>query len=408
MGQDVQDYVSKCDMCQRNKAANQKPAGLLQPLQIPKGLWSSVSMDLITQLPKTEAGNTAIVVFVDRMSKMTVLTAAKTAMGAKDFAHLFMDRVCSRFGFPDSIVSDRDTRFTAAFFKEFCLRLGIKQNMSTAFHPQTDGQTERMNRVLEEMLRSFGNTALKTWDVHLPECEFAINNAFNESIRNTPFFLNYGRHPRSPSTITVQRHAGTSSGTSIHDGEEYLKNLEMARQEAARALQAAQQRQSNYANKGRRFLEYDEGEFVLLDSKNIRLKVDGPRKLMHRFLGPFEIKRRIGKVAYELALPPTMEMHDVFHVSLLRPYKREGKEPPQALLPTGVTEYEVEAIVDHEDDADNERFYKVKWKGYEEPTWEPEKYLGNSISLISDYFKRSGKDNARPRRLSKRTRKATT
>ena len=105
--------------------------------------------------------------------------------------------------------------------------------MSTAFHLQTDRQTERMKRVLGEMLRSFGNTALKTWDVHLPKCELPIKNAFNESTRSTPFYLNYGRHLRSPSTITVQCHAGTSSGTSINDGEEYLRNLEMARQEAA-------------------------------------------------------------------------------------------------------------------------------------------------------------------------------
>ena len=235
MSQDVQDYVAKCDMCQRNKAANQKPAGLLQPLQIPDGLWSSVSMDLITQLPQTHDGNTAIIVFVDRLSKMTVLAPTKTQIGAKEFAQIFMDRVCSRFGIPESIVSDRDTRFTSLFFKEVCSRLSIKQNMSTAFHPQTDGQTERMNRVLEEMLRVFGSRAFKSWDVHLPECEFAINNAFNESIRNTRFYLNYGRHPRTPSSIKPQLSThGTSNGTSTRTSIEsgFFTVLENARAEA--------------------------------------------------------------------------------------------------------------------------------------------------------------------------------
>lgn len=409
MARDVQDYVTKCDLCQRNKAANMKPAGLLQPLQIPDGLWSSVSMDLITQLPPTNLGNTAIIVFVDRMSKMTILAPAKTTIGAREFAQIFMEKVCCRFGIPEYLVSDRDGRFTSAFFKEVCSRLGIKQSMSTAYHPQTDGQTERMNRVLEEMLRSFGSTAFKTWDLHLPECEFAINNAFNESIRNTPFFLNYGRHPRSPTSIALQRHNGTSNGTShgtSNDGLNYVKNLEVAREEARIALQKAQQRQAKYANKGRRFLEFQEGEFVLLDSKNIRLKVDGPRKLMHRFLGPFEIKKRVNSVAYELLIPPTMEIHDVFHVSLLRPYKQEDTIPPPAVLPTGETEHEVERILDHIDDDDNERFYQVLWKGYSEPTWEPETYLRNCGELISGYFKSSGKENKRPRRLSKRTRKA--
>ena len=317
MGQDVYDYVSKCDLCQKNKAANQKPAGLLQPLQIPDGLWSSVSMDLITQLPKTEKGHTAIIVFVDRLSKMTVLSPARTDMGAKEVAHIFMDKVCSRFGFPKSIVSDRDTRFTSAFFKEVCLHLNIKQNMSTAFHPQTDGQTERMNRVLEEMLRVFGGKALKTWDLHLPECEFAINNAFNASIRNTPFFLNYGRHPKSPSNIAIQRRIKADKGTS-NDGLCFLQNLENARDEARCALESAQRRQTKYANKGRRELVFEEGDFVLLDNKNIRLKFDGPKKLLLRFLGPFQVLKWIGKVAYELEIPPTWEVHDVFHVSLLR------------------------------------------------------------------------------------------
>ena len=136
-GTQVADYVAKCDLCQKNKAANHKPSGLLQPLQIPHGLWTSVSMDLITQLPETHNGNTAIVVFVDRLSKMAILAPVKTGINAKDYAHVFMDRVGSKFGIPESIVSDRDPRFTSAFFKEMCLRLGIKQNMSTAFHPQT-------------------------------------------------------------------------------------------------------------------------------------------------------------------------------------------------------------------------------------------------------------------------------
>ena len=287
MGQEVQDYVSKCDMCQRNKAANQKPAGLLQPLQIPEGLWSSISMDLITQLPPTHNGNTAIVVWVDRLSKMVILAPAKTAIGSKEFAQLFMERFCSRVGFPESIVSDRDPRFTTAFFVDLCKAFHIKQRMSTAFHPQTDGQTERMNRVLEEMLRSFGNTALKTWDVHLPEYQFAINNAYNESIRNTPFFLNYGRHPGSPSSIAFQRHAGAA----LHDSSAHLRSLASARTEASKALQ--RERMALYANKNRRFQEFKEGDFVLLDSRNTRLKADGSRKLMHQFLGPFEIKKRV-------------------------------------------------------------------------------------------------------------------
>ena len=397
--EDVADFVSKCDMCQRNKAANQKPAGLLQSLQIPKGMWSSVSMDLITQLPETNNHNTAIVVFVDRLSKMAILAAVKTSISAKEFAHVFMDKVCSRFGVPDTIVSDRDPRFTSAFFKEVCLGLDIRQNMSTAFHPQTDGQTERMNRVLEEMLRSFGGQSMKTWDLHLPMCEFAINNAFNESIRNTPFFLNYGRHPRTPSNISA-----VEIGSSPSSWKEHLTNLQDARSSAQRCLSSAQMRQAKYANRRRRELFFEVGDFVLLDAKNIRFRVEGPRKLLHRFLGPFEILKKVGKLAYELRLPPNMEMHDVFHVSLLRPYKRgEGAAPPPAVLPDSELEYEVEAILGHEDDSDNERFFQVKWTGHDVPTWESEIFLQNCKKLIADYFKKSGKSKTKLRRSSRRT-----
>ncbi len=128
---------------------------------------------------------------------------------------------------------------------------------------------------------------------------------------------------------------------------------------------------------------------------------------MHRFLGPFEVFKKVGKVAYELKLPPTMEMHDVFHVSLLRPYRRKGGQPPPALLPDGQVEYEVEAILDHNDDVDNERFYHIKWVGYDVPSWETEAFVQkNCKDMIAEYFRKSGKANDRPLRWSKRGKKA--
>jgi len=181
MRQNVKEYIATCDQCQRNKATNQAPPGLLTSLDVPKGLWESISMDLITQLPETERGNTAIVVFVDRLSKMVRLVPVKTAIDAKEYAHVFVREIFAKHGLPASIVSDRDPRFTSEFFRQLCDALGNKQRMSTAFLSQTDGQTERMNRTLEEMLRVFVSPSLTDWDNHLPCCEFAMNNAFNES-----------------------------------------------------------------------------------------------------------------------------------------------------------------------------------------------------------------------------------
>ena len=192
--------------------------------------WIMVMTKLIkcvyTQLPKTENGHTAIIVFVDRLSILTVLSPARTDMGAKEVAYIFMDKVCSRFGFPKSIVSDRDTRLRLLSSGRCAYTSALSRTCNTAFHPQTDGQTERMNRVLDEMLRVFGGKALKTWDLHLLECEFAINNiAFNASIRNTPFFLNYGRHPKSPSNIATKRQIKADKGTS-NDGL-WLNNCDL-------------------------------------------------------------------------------------------------------------------------------------------------------------------------------------
>lgn len=158
-----------------------------------------------------------------------------------EFAQLFIKEIFAKHGLPKSSVSDRDPRFASAFFKEVCNQLNVSQHMSTAFHPQTDGQTERMNRLLEEMLRAYVRPSHDDWDMKLPCCEFAINNAFQESVRNTPFFLNYGCHPRSPANIAVSQ--VTSS-----DQRSFVASMEAALQEAKNCLRRAQERMSKYAN----------------------------------------------------------------------------------------------------------------------------------------------------------------
>ena len=142
MNNDVRDYVKSCDSCQRIKTSQQVPAGLLQPLPIPKQPWEQVSMDFITQLPPTKAGWDAIVVFVDTFSKMVHLVPTKTTASAPETAHLFFNNIIKLHGLPKSIVSDRDAKFTSKFWKTLFQTMGIKLAMSTAFHPQTDGQTE--------------------------------------------------------------------------------------------------------------------------------------------------------------------------------------------------------------------------------------------------------------------------
>ena len=396
---DVSDYVEHCDSCQRNKAPTQRVQGLLKPLQVPSGKWDSVSMDLITQLPETARGHSAIIVFQDRLSKMVHIVPSSTSVGAKEFANAFVREVFAKHGLPSDFISDRDPRFTSEFFSDLCKQLGIKQNLSTAFHPQTDGQTERSNRVIEDILRAYVNPAQDDWDIHLPLVEFAINNAYQASIRTTPFFLNYGFHPRCPTHPNPNDQAKT---TPVKFAAELQANLDHAKS----CIRLSQHHMETYANKKRRHAEFQAGDWVLLSSKHLRLKFDGVKKLMNRYFGPFEVEKKVGNLAYELKLPASMQIHDVFHVSLLKLYKRRGDEniqiPPPALLPDGGTEYEVDAIHEHQILADGSFQFRVHWKGHEGLSWLDQAELSNCKDLIKAYCKEHNLQLPQSKRASKR------
>ena len=204
MRADIISNVMQCAVCQRNKPSNQRPAGLLQPLPIPERPWNSVSMDL---MPQTRTGHTTIAVFVDRMSKMAHFVATHTTVSAAEMSRLFLDHIFKLHGMPEEIVADRDPRFTSTFWSELMAMLGAKRSMSSAYHPQSDGQTERMNRVLEDMLPHYCDPSQTDWNEHLSLAEFAVNNAVQASTRFTPFMLNSGQHPHTPTTIAELRDA---------------------------------------------------------------------------------------------------------------------------------------------------------------------------------------------------------
>jgi hypothetical protein len=391
MNKQVTQYVRTCVSCQRNKPTNMLPAGLLQPLAIPNSKWESISMDFITCLPTTTQGNDAIVVFVDRLSKLVHLQPCKTTITAMEFASVFMWQVFRLHGMPREIVSDRDTRFVSEFWRNVCTMLGVQQSMSTAFHPQSDGQTERANRTLEEMLRHFVNPHQDDWDTKLATCEFAINSAHQESIGTSPFYLTYGCTPRTPLTVQMESQSTTASDWA----QTVQETLALAKQ----ALTDAQRRQKDYSNLSRRDVEYAVGDQVLLNTKHLSLKPAGSRKLWPRFIGPFAIVTRIGPVAYKLDLPPSMgKIHDVFHVSLLEKYNADGRHqpPPPHVEINNEVEYEVNAILAHRtrqyrNNAQRTE-YLIDWKGYgpEHRTWEPEINLANAPALLTAYWEAMG------------------
>src|SRR3954465_3203553 len=245
MNNDVRQYVKSCDSCQRIKASQQVPGGLLQPLPIPTRPWEQVSMDFIVQLPKTKAGFNAIVVFVDTFSKMTHFAPTKTTASAPDTARLFFDHIFRLHSLPKSIVSDRDAKFTSKFWKSLFQTLGTKLAMSTAFHPQTDGQTERANRTLEDMLRAFTSYCQDDWDLHLTAAEFACNNAPNASTGMSPFKINSGQDLQNPYSSIAH------IPDQVPSVADFLKSISNGIQTAKDALTLAKANQERNANKHR-------------------------------------------------------------------------------------------------------------------------------------------------------------
>ena len=393
----VRRFIASCDACQRNKGDNKLPAGLLQPLPIPTQNWQQVSIDLIVQLPKTKTGYDAIVVFVDRLSKMVHFQPTVTTATAPDIAKIFFNTIFRLHGMPTVIVSDRDSRFTSLFWKSLFKCLGTQLAMSTAFHPETDGQTERNNRTLEQMLRIFVNYKQNDWDQHLIAAEFAYNNSKQASTGMSPFYLATGQNPFTPASLLCS----SAIESNVHSTNEFLEHMSTLIKIASENLSEAQQRQSQYANTKRREEVFQVGDKVLLSAKNISLDTQARRptkKLQPRYIGPYEVIQVISPVAYKLKLPETLRIHPVFHVSLLKSYQDNPQEfegrtvlPPAPIITSeGQEEFEVEKILDQrvrKQGGKSTVEYLVKWKGYTDydATWEPVENLKNAQEAIAEF-----------------------
>ncbi|KAJ9511980.1 hypothetical protein QJQ45_004436 [Haematococcus lacustris] len=384
MRSEVRHYVANCDACQRNKSVNTKPGGLLTPLAIPYDRWESISMDLITKLPPGEHGFDAIAVFVDRLSKMVHFVPCRESMNAESFARLFIDNVFKHHGVPREIISDRGSHFTNHFWASIMTILGVKECKSSAYHPQSDGQTERYNRTLEEMLRHYISPAQSDWPFFLSLAEFAVNNSWQESIQSTPFLVNTGQSPLTPALLELPGEVYCPTARRL--SEWWQSNVKQARH----FMELAQRRQAYLANKGRQEVEYHTGQLVLLSTKNLRMKPGKAKKLLPRFIGPFKVLEHVGPVAVRLDLPQAMvRMHPVFHVSLLRPYTSEHPHlPPPVEWLDEAPLYEVEKLLAHRGvRAGKARGYLVKWQGYDDSynTWEPRNNLVNCLEVLTAY-----------------------
>jgi predicted aspartyl protease len=379
---DVKRYVAACHSCQRNKSATQKPAGLLSPLPIPAQPWESVSMDFITDLPLTAKQHNMLLVIVDRFSKMVHLVPCHNSLTAEDAAQLMRRELFRLHGTPSSFVVDRDKLWLSTFYTEWCRLLEIDITASSAFHPDTDGQTERMNRLLEEVLRHYVTPSHDNWDKLLDVAEYAINSGYNNSTKTTAFEIVYGYRPKSPFGRAMEAMTDTSKSQPALDN---LRDRKAEFDRIRSLLQSAQDKQKEYADKRRRPVpDYKLGDTVWLSTKTVRLITTGTPKLLPRWVGPYKIIHLInGEVtkvltAVKLELPPHWKIHNTFHVSRVKPYVQGTRvtPPPDTVDVEGWPEYEVEQVLSHRIVRGELQFW-IKWKGYGEDwnSWEPEANL---------------------------------
>ncbi|GJZ41629.1 putative reverse transcriptase domain-containing protein [Tanacetum coccineum] len=288
MKKDIAEYVSKCLTCLKVKAEHQRPSGLLQQPEIPVWKWEGIAMDFVTKLPRTSSGHDTIWVIVDRLTKSAHFLPMREDYKMERLARLYLNEIVARHGVPISIISDRDSRFTSRFWQSMQEALGTRLDMSTAYHPQTDGQSERTIQTLEDMLRACVLDFGGSWDVHLPLVEFSYNNSYHSSVRCAPFEALYGRKCRSPIMW-----AEVGEGQLI--GPELVQETTEKISQIKDRLKAARDRQKSVVRFGKK------------------------GKQAPRFVGPFGISEESSPVAYRLDLPEELDgVHDTFHVSNLK------------------------------------------------------------------------------------------
>ena len=315
------------------------PYGLLQSNEAPDRPRKSIAIDFITDLPKSDGYDTILAV-IDRLTKMSHFIPCSKALYAPWFANLFMKEIFRLHRLPHDIITDRGALFTSDLWKETRGKLGIERRLSTACHPQRDGQTERTNAILEQYLRACINYQWDDWCGNLPLAEFAYNNGYQETIKNTPFFANYGIKPEYEMIGHLIQGKQTTP-------EEMPRLQESLRNE----MVATQLRQKEYYDLRRKpDPNLQSGDMVWLLAHNIKTTRPS-KKLDYKKIGPFKILARIGTSAYKLALRPSMAMDNTFHISLLEPYTANRfpsqiKEPPPPIQIEGEDEYELEEIID--------------------------------------------------------------
>ncbi|SJL00960.1 uncharacterized protein ARMOST_04273 [Armillaria ostoyae] len=397
---DVEAYVKGCETCQRTKSNTQAKTAPLHPNAIPTEPWTHISVDMVTGLPDSN-GHDALLVIVDRFSKAIILIPCNVELSTEGWARILRDHVYARHGMPQVVISDRGPQFVSAFMKELYRMLDITQNASTAFHPQTDGQTERVNQEVEKYLRIFINYHQNDWADWLPLAEFAHNNRAHSATGKSPFMILYGRNPR------IIPDSPRTPNSKVPAASDFSKAIAQIHKETETALeQAADRMKAQYDKHKRPAKEYHAGDKVWLDATNLHLPRP-KKKLDDKRVGPFLVLEKTGASAYKLKLPPHWKIHPRFNEKLLSPFEppsfpnQEQPPPPPPDLIDGEEEWEIEEILDSKTRKVRAKRgqpsttvvdYFIKWVGHtrEHNSWVTASEMGNAQEAIIEYEAKMG------------------
>ena len=356
MGSAVRAWVKGCVACQKTKPDLRGAVGMHQPLDIPSRPWESIGVDFITALPLS-AGFDSIMTVIDRHSKMAHFIPTQKSVSAQGVADLFASQIFRLHGLPKSIVSDRDPKFTSDFWTALFKKLDVKLAMSTSDHPQSNGQTERANGAVVQMLRAFCYEKPQSWTEFLPLIEFAFNSAPSSSSSCSPFATVYGFQPLAPADVYTPTANSSDLAGRIKGVHQWVRDH----------LVQAQDEQATKINENRREAKFREGDFVMLDAQHARSAtvVSDNNKMKEVFAGPFRILR-VGEGYVELDLPAHMKIHPRVNVSKIKEY-HPPVTPDEEPEPDDDGGYEVEKLLKKKRVRRGKKYiyqYLVRWKGY--------------------------------------------